>query len=182
MHYIFLAFYLFFFFIPLPTYAACINPTGIEGNQVYNTTYKVMQFCDGNNWISMKGGARHTLDALSCSDGEVAKWNNGGGVWECAADDTGGAETDPTVAASVKDGVDWSEITGIPSGFADGIDNTGGGGGSCRWVNHPSGCSTGNQTAFCASNEYVRGIRTDNACYISNNTWRTQVDLYCCKF
>ncbi|MDH4028455.1 MAG: hypothetical protein OEU95_06475, partial [Nitrospirota bacterium] len=34
-------------------------------------------------------------------------------------------ETDPTVNASVKDGVDWSEISGIPAGFADGVDNTG---------------------------------------------------------
>ncbi|MEW6599370.1 MAG: hypothetical protein AB1499_00215 [Nitrospirota bacterium] len=35
-------------------------------------------------------------------------------------------ETDPTVNSSVKDGVDWSELTGIPAGFADNIDNTGG--------------------------------------------------------
>jgi hypothetical protein len=35
-------------------------------------------------------------------------------------------ETDPTVNANVKDGVDWTELTGIPGGFADGIDNTGG--------------------------------------------------------
>lgn len=35
-------------------------------------------------------------------------------------------ETDPTVNASVKDGVDWTELSGVPFGFADGIDNTGG--------------------------------------------------------
>ncbi len=35
-------------------------------------------------------------------------------------------EIDPTVPDSVKDGVDWSEITGIPAGFADGIDDAGG--------------------------------------------------------
>ena len=34
-------------------------------------------------------------------------------------------ETDPTVLASVKDGVDWTEVTGIPAGFADGIDDVG---------------------------------------------------------
>ena len=33
-------------------------------------------------------------------------------------------ETDPTVAASVKDGVDWTELTGIPSDIADGDDDT----------------------------------------------------------
>lgn len=35
------------------------------------------------------------------------------------------AETDPTVQANVKDGIDWTELTGTPSGFADGVDNTG---------------------------------------------------------
>lgn len=35
------------------------------------------------------------------------------------------SETDPTVAASVKDGVSWGEIEKMPAGFADGVDNTG---------------------------------------------------------
>ncbi|MFC1691621.1 hypothetical protein ACFL0W_05570 [Nanoarchaeota archaeon] len=34
------------------------------------------------------------------------------------------AETDPTVLASVKDGVDWTELTGIPADIADGDDDT----------------------------------------------------------
>ena len=29
-------------------------------------------------------------------------------------------ETDPTVAAHVKDGIDWTEVTNIPAGIADG--------------------------------------------------------------
>jgi hypothetical protein len=33
------------------------------------------------------------------------------------------SETDPTVDPSVKDGVDWSELTGIPLGFSDGTDD-----------------------------------------------------------
>jgi hypothetical protein len=37
-------------------------------------------------------------------------------------------ETDPSVNASVKDGVDWTEIMSIPAGFADGIDNADGSG------------------------------------------------------
>ena len=39
-----------------------------------------------------------------------------------------GNESDPTVPASVKDGVDWTEVTGIPAGFADGVDDDSGGG------------------------------------------------------
>ena len=30
-----------------------------------------------------------TLGGLSCNDGEIAKWNNAGSVWQCAADDAG---------------------------------------------------------------------------------------------
>ncbi|MFV2055231.1 MAG: hypothetical protein ACC707_02145 [Thiohalomonadales bacterium] len=32
-------------------------------------------------------------------------------------------EVDPTVPASLKDGISWNELTGIPAGFADGADN-----------------------------------------------------------
>ncbi|MEE8170769.1 MAG: hypothetical protein V3T70_09495, partial [Phycisphaerae bacterium] len=31
-----------------------------------------------------------TLTGLSCSDGQIAKWNNGTAQWECADDDAGG--------------------------------------------------------------------------------------------
>ena len=41
-------------------------------------------------------------------------------AWEA---ETAATETDPTVAASVKDGVAWSELSGIPAGFVDGVDN-----------------------------------------------------------
>ena len=41
-------------------------------------------------------------------------------------DGTLSGESDPTVLESVKDGVDWSEITNIPTGFLDDVDNTGG--------------------------------------------------------
>ena len=34
-------------------------------------------------------------------------------------------EVDPTVAASVKDGVSWAEVTAKPAGFADNVDNVG---------------------------------------------------------
>ncbi len=37
------------------------------------------------------------------------------------------SESDPTVPSSLKDGVSWSEISDIPTGFADGVDNDSGG-------------------------------------------------------
>lgn len=47
-----------------------------------------------------------------------------GGV-SCAADQVGiTTETDPTITdPSIKDGVSWTEISAIPAGFADGVDN-----------------------------------------------------------
>jgi hypothetical protein len=33
------------------------------------------------------------------------------------------SERDPTVLDSVKDGVNWGEISDIPAGFADGVDD-----------------------------------------------------------
>ncbi len=108
------------------SWADCSNPSGPAGRQMFNTTYKTMQFCDGTNWYSMKGGVKYTLDTLSCANGQVTKWNTGGSVWECASDDGGiTSESDPTVLTSVKDGVSWAEVTGKPAGFADGIDNVG---------------------------------------------------------
>jgi hypothetical protein len=45
---------------------ACLNPVGEEGDQVYNITYHVMQYCNGTNWIAMgsHAGAGGTADNL----------------------------------------------------------------------------------------------------------------------
>ncbi len=56
-----------------------------------------------------------------------------GSTWQAMISGSG-SEADPTVPASVKDGVDWSELSGIPAGFADGTDDAGGGGGSINSV------------------------------------------------
>lgn len=31
---------------------ACTSPTGVEGQMIYNIDYKVVQYCDGTNWIA----------------------------------------------------------------------------------------------------------------------------------
>ncbi len=38
-------------------HAACSNPAGVEGEQIYNDDNNVMQFCDGTDWTAMKGGS-----------------------------------------------------------------------------------------------------------------------------
>lgn len=111
-------FLLLAFLLPTTVHAACVNPAGNAGEQLYNSTHNVMQYCNGTDWTAMRG----TLNHLNCSTGQIAKWN--GTAWACAADG-GGTETDPTVPASIKDGISWGEVSGKPAGFADGIDNEG---------------------------------------------------------
>lgn len=38
---------------PYGAHAQCTAPDGNEGDQVYNSTHKVMQFCDGDEWVGM---------------------------------------------------------------------------------------------------------------------------------
>jgi hypothetical protein len=66
-----------------------------------------------------------TSTAAGITGTDVSYWNTayGWGDHSSAGYLTSYAETDPTVAASVKDGVDWTEVTNIPAGFADGVDD-----------------------------------------------------------
>ncbi len=36
-----------------PAHAVCDNPSGLEGDQVYNATSNMMQFCNGDVWVGM---------------------------------------------------------------------------------------------------------------------------------
>lgn len=45
--------------------ADCANPVGVEGEQIYNTTHSVMQYCDGTDWTAMRGGGGSSLDDLT---------------------------------------------------------------------------------------------------------------------
>ncbi len=69
------------------------------------------------------------IPASIARDSEIA-WSNLSGIPSDIADgdDIGiTTETDPTVLASVKDGVSWNEIQNMPAGFSDGVDNDSGG-------------------------------------------------------
>jgi hypothetical protein len=84
---------------------------GAEGTIIYNKDHKIVQFCNGTQWIGMVariGDTGDTLADLTCQNGEIAKWN--GTTWACAADSTGGSPG-------------WASITGVPAGFADGTDD-----------------------------------------------------------
>ena len=75
------------------------------------------------------------------------------------------SETDPTVIASVKDGVSWAEVTGKPAGFADGVDNEGSGVGtlSCTTADF----SRGSGYSACSGQTcvFVWGCTRANSAY-----------------
>lgn len=86
--------------------AACTNPPGNEGDQVYNGTHKVMQFCDGTNWWSMKGGGGVASNAGECQDGETVIYNASSGGFECPFD-----HTPDTFSFTDQTGVEPSTVT-----------------------------------------------------------------------
>lgn len=76
--------------------ASLLASTVEEGTLVYDDTADKLKVCDGANWIEVgSGSSTDTLASLSCSAGQIAKFN--GTAWACAADDgnAGGATNAP---------------------------------------------------------------------------------------
>jgi len=72
-----------------------------------------------NNGVTLGGLLNMGLESIRLGEDTRNSWpDDGSGSF---------TETDPTVDASVKDGVSWAELSGVPSGFADGKDNDSGG-------------------------------------------------------
>lgn len=77
---------------------------GREGTIVYNVQHKLVQFCNGDQWIGLVakiGSTGDTLGDLSCTSGEVPKWN--GTIWDCAADDAGALADNAVTNAKMAD-------------------------------------------------------------------------------
>lgn len=83
-------------------------------------------------------GDNDTLADISCSQGQVAKFSSGS--WQCGDDISNAPHTHPGTditspvasalsanTANTASSVPWTGISGVPAGFADGVDNVGSG-------------------------------------------------------
>jgi len=85
--------------LPHTAQAACSNPTGVEGEQIYNSDHKVMQYCDGTDWTAMRDGGTNdtTLIAFradSSSQSIGTSWHDI--IFPTEEFDLGGDNYDPT--------------------------------------------------------------------------------------
>ena len=84
-------------------YAACSNPSGAAGDQMYNSTHNVMQFCDGTHWTAMKGdgsgGAETDPQVNTLTGNRWCRANAAGTVINCTQTNPVTSETDPQVAS-----------------------------------------------------------------------------------
>lgn len=55
MKYAFFSIVVCFIFVSSHAYAACSSPAANEGEVVYTSDWRLMQFCDGTNWVPMTG-------------------------------------------------------------------------------------------------------------------------------
>jgi hypothetical protein len=88
--------------------AMVVNHVGKVGIGTSSPTAKL----EVNGQVRITDGSQGAGKVLTSDAGGQASWQSP-------------TETDPTVLASVKDGISWSEVSAIPSGFADGVDDVG---------------------------------------------------------
>jgi len=67
--------------------AACANPVGAEGENIYNADYHTMQFCNGTNWVSMAASGMATEVDPHVGTLTNGKWcSTNGAIINCTAD------------------------------------------------------------------------------------------------
>lgn len=101
------------FSLPSAAYAACSSPAGAAGDQIYNSTFNLMQFCNGADWINMGGVASSALvgltdvDVTGAADGNCLVYDSGTSKWldgSCGVAALQG-QNDPGACTIAKDGL-----------------------------------------------------------------------------
>lgn len=96
---------------PGAAFAACVNPAGDEGEVVYNGTHKVVQFCNGNNWISAGSSTDlSSLNADNLTSGTVDPARMGGGTANATTFLRGDGTWAAPSASITADSLDFSDM------------------------------------------------------------------------
>lgn len=112
-------------FLPATTHAACTNPAGDAGDQVYNTTYSVMQYCNGTNWVGMGGGGAApagvsgTAGAIQFSDGANLAADPPNFIWDNSNKRLGVGTPTPSTALDVSGTATATAFVGDGSGLTN---------------------------------------------------------------
>jgi hypothetical protein len=86
------------FFAGTPVFAQCATPTAAAGDQFYNTTFNVMQYCNGTDWVNM-GASSSGGGSLSDGDKGDVTVSGSGATW--------------TIDASAVTNADLRDSTGL---------------------------------------------------------------------
>ncbi len=111
---------------PNYAFAACSNPTADTGTIIYNSTYSVVQVCNGTNWVGLGGNNASSSSEIDPKVGTLTngKWcTTNGSVINCTSDQPSGttllsALTDVTLSSPVTgqvltyNGSAWVNSTG----------------------------------------------------------------------
>jgi hypothetical protein len=95
---------------PGTAFADCSTPTGTAGDQIYNNTYNVMQFCNGTDWVNMGSSGGGGGGGISDGDKGDITVSSSGTAWAIDA----GVVTNAMLAGSIA--ISKLDITGTPDG------------------------------------------------------------------
>lgn len=129
----------------VPAHAACNSPPGGAGDQIYNSTHNVMQYCNGNLWIAMGSGGggsgSDTLGDLACNNAETIEFD--GTNWNCVGGKvsrTGDTMTGTLDVAAPTAGTHATTKAYVDAAIAGVAGASGGGGGAtCYYANGTCG-------------------------------------------